>query len=115
MWIALLFSAECARKRLIEAKIHFQTMGLNLELFTFSFTKGLSEGERFLRGVFAGYDGTLVRSIPPNQTLLVSDIKASAMAWWLQLRKDAEWQKARVNSVSLKGKGNVRKEPDSRE
>ena len=79
---------------------------LNLELFTFSFTKGLSEGERFLRGVFAGYDGTLVRSIPPNQTLLVSDSKASAMAWWLQLRKDAEWQKARVNSVS----GKVRKE-----
>eukprot|EP00434_Breviolum_minutum_P023914 symbB.v1.2.021104.t1/scaffold1717.1/size104954/7 len=57
-------------------------------------SRGLSEGERFLRGVFAGYDGTLVRSIPPNQSLLVSDTQASAMAWWLQLRKDAEWQKA---------------------
>ena len=28
VWIALLFSAECARKRLIEAKIHFQTIAI---------------------------------------------------------------------------------------
>ena len=37
---------------------HFQKKYLNIALFTFSFIKGLSDGERFLRGVFAGYDGT---------------------------------------------------------
>ncbi|CAL1129079.1 unnamed protein product [Cladocopium goreaui] len=36
--------------------------------------RDLSHGERFLRGAFAGY--------------------ASAMAWWMQLRKEGEWPKA---------------------
>eukprot|EP00435_Cladocopium_sp_Y103_P016846 s2347_g4.t1 len=35
--------------------------------------RDLSHGERFLRGAFAGY--------------------ASAMAWWMQLRKEGEWPK----------------------